>query len=903
MKKRSDKRILVVTHQLSRTGAPLVLLDMIDTLRKHEYQVDVISMLEGDLRGTLEGWGISVEIQERFIEASDRFSERACCYDLVVANTLITYEVIHILNGTRIPVLWWLHEGRQYFDYFSAVLPDFGRLGENIHVFSVGHYVQEVIREKYHVDTALLHFGIRDVPRKGESRQTGKKVKFLTAGTYSKVKAQDVLAAAVHLLPQSYQGQVEFYFCGSQKVCDEEVFAAVRQLEVDFDNVHILPQQPHDAMLALMEECDCLIAPSRIDPMPTVAAEMMMKEGLCLLTDVCGVAHYVQDGVNGYTVPPENPKELAAKLLHIVDSREEWTGVQEAGRAIYEKHFSMEVFEPRALKLADIYTHSEVGAVCFNGQETERTLAFEDILLDETLVAGEVWVKREALQKAGGINRKLCGKRTYELLLRIAQEYTVISTEGEVHSWAEIQGGDWILLREEEGDDHSGIQTDCYLIGRYKDTLISMGVFDDAVLGVLSAGNDTTTEYLEKMIAHTREYYQIYDVTQPILVYAGDDLCYGVLDTFARYLGKALEQQGMTVEYFDMSAEPMEELAKYTGKRYQAIVGMQTYLFSVKTKDGEFLHDKIQAPLYHFVFDHPVWLKNHLVHVPRRECVLTPDGNYARFVERYYGHAARFFPPAGWAEDREEERIYDLSFLGSYSEGPLARLRALKETDRRKCHLVSRYILYMRRHLRTTPEEAFARTLEQYGIVYTEAEFLAEFHSVRWVIVDLANYYRGRVVWQLLKGGITLHVFGDSWKRSPMWGHPALVWHEAVSGDDALRVYARSKFSLNVMTWHKDGFTERIANAMLQKSVVVTDRTTYLEQNFENGTELLMYDLAELKSLPDKARELLSDEERRRGMAEAGYRKARREHTWEKRAVTLLRWIEEDCKEHEDSVL
>ncbi len=100
--------------------------------------------------------------------------------------------------------------------------------------------------------------------------------------------------------------------------------------------------------------------------------------------------------------------------------------------------------------------------------------------------------------------------------------------------------------------------------------------------------------------------------------------------------------------------------------------------------------------------------------------------------------------------------------------------------------------------------------------------------------------------------------------------------------------------SLNIMTWHKDGFTERIANAMLQKSVVVTDRTTYLEENFENGRELLMFDLGHLEELPGQIKELLSNEEKRAQIAECAYRKALKYHTWDARAKTLLQWIEED---------
>ncbi len=119
-----------------------------------------------------------------------------------------------------------------------------------------------------------------------------------------------------------------------------------------------------------------------------------------------------------------------------------------------------------------------------------------------------------------------------------------------------------------------------------------------------------------------------------------------------------------------------------------------------------------------------------------------------------------------------------------------------------------------------------------------------------------------------MKSGITLHVFGDSWKQCPMIDCPQMVWHPAAIGKAALEVYARAKISLNVMTWHKDGFTERIANSMLQGAVAVTDRTTYLEENFVDEEELLIFHL--------------------------GYEKALRQHTWHDRADKLLEWIEAD---------
>lgn len=202
----------------------------------------------------------------------------------------------------------------------------------------------------------------------------------------------------------------------------------------------------------------------------------------------------------------------------------------------------------------------------------------------------------------------------------------------------------------------------------------------------------------------------------------------------------------------------------------------------------------------------------------------------------------------------------------------------------------------MRRNINEAPEYAFERALKYYGISFSQEEFVERFYEVRWIIFWLSNYYRNKIIKVILDAGIKVHVFGDSWKKSPVWKHPFLVCHEAVRGKDALKVYSRSKLSLNVMMWHKDGFTERVANAMLQKSVVVTDRTDYLEKNFVNGEELLMFDLRHLKELPAQIKELLNDEEKRKRIAENGYEKALKHHTWRQRARQMLEWIEEDKK-------
>lgn len=552
-----------------------------------------------------------------------------------------------------------------------------------------------------------------------------------------------------------------------------------------------------------------------------------------------------------------------------------------------------------------------LGAVCISEEYGRKELSFEEILLDETQIRGEIWILKEALCKVGGVNYRLCAKRGYELLIRIAQEYTVLRLSGdqwEVDNITRVlEKRSWILWNskmENEGiwkeiQAEDEIRTDCYLIGRYKKELLSLGYFDDAVCGIVSEGQETAIRCLEQMLVRDGNFYEIYDCTQPILIYRGDDTCHNVLDIFAESIGNALKELGQRVEYFDMSKQQISELADFVNRRFKAVIGMQTYMFSVKWKEGcrkdGFVHDSINAPKYHFVFDHPILLRDHLTQLPHRTCILAPDGNYVQFVKKYYGHEARFLPPAGnEVFCGSEARDYEVVFLGSYGKDLLEELRAIRNLDRKRCYFINRYILFMRKDLANAPENAFRETLAYYGIPYTKQKFVEMFHRERWVIYHLADYYRNKTIEILLNKGISLHVFGESWKRCPVLGSQKLICHQAAIGRDALKVYARAKLSLNIMTWHKDGFTERIANAMLQKSVVVTDRTTYLEKNFVNGEELLMFDLENLKKLPEQMKELLVDEAKREQIAQRGYEKALRWHTWHQRAEMILEWIEKD---------
>lgn len=398
---------------------------------------------------------------------------------------------------------------------------------------------------------------------------------------------------------------------------------------------------------------------------------------------------------------------------------------------------------------------------------------------------------------------------------------------------------------------------------------------------------DEYVHALEQMIGYKELYFEVEKEYAPILIYISDNICYGILNYFAKCLGDALEKEGQLVEYFDTESQSLEELVEKAKQPYKAIVGIQTYLFSVKFVSGKPIHDVFDAPLFNMVLDHPLVMHKHLLDATKQLTILTHDRNYEAYIKRYYPNVnTEIFYPAG-EEWQAEEKIYDLTFVGSYADWTPWRepIRGLNRKYRGKIRTL---ITEMKRNPNQTYEQSCRQVFneELKGLSKEEeAQLLFECKDCYFLVM---KYYRKKIIFTILNAGIKLQVFGDCWRNAAFQGYPNLQVHEQMTQQECLRAYAQSRISLNIMSWHKDGMTERLANMMLCNTVVLSDRSTYLEEHYKNHEELELFDLTEIEKLPNTIRKLLRDEQKQYAMTQKAYEKASLEHRWEHRAKQLL---------------
>lgn len=350
------KKVLVLLPCLEAAGGISVLKNLLELQRDNGWNITIVSKLEGEMHESLEELGIPVIVESK-IESEDFLQDIPNQYEEVFVNTLQMIPFVERLNGENIPVHWWIHEPPTYFKLYQQMIsPQFWQqLKSNVRVYAAGQLVHDYILDTYGYDSKVLNFGVKDVAGDSvsEHRITSEdKISFLLPSFYfDPIKGQDILLKALMQIPQQYLKRAEFFFMGHVEEDMMPTYKVIKVLEQQWGNVHYLLPVKHNEMLEIMQEMDCLIAPSRDDATNACIVEGMMLSRLCICSDRTGVSRYLQDCQSGFVFPSENIDELVKRILLVIDMSGELTSIAAAGRQVYEQVFSEDVFRKRVSEL------------------------------------------------------------------------------------------------------------------------------------------------------------------------------------------------------------------------------------------------------------------------------------------------------------------------------------------------------------------------------------------------------------------------------------------------------------------------------------------------------------------------------------------------------------------------
>ena len=286
------RRILLVSSDYSLTGAPLVLLQLARGLQT-DYAVSMWSPVDGPVFGLSWDQGVPASYYPGHVcHLQD--------YDLVVANTLISYPTVLDCKRLGVPCLWWLHEGelvrkslwqepmREALNSCEVVVSTkymqrlYSREGEYLSQGTGPH-----LRWIY---PSVIPYGVPESADRDHPGCDGG-VRFLVAGTVEWRKGQDLALKAFREVHKTYP-QTSLTIQGSgwhlpwaqsliHEYCEEHgvIFRGLSTPE---------------AFSASLGDYDCLLCPSRDEGgFPQVLLQAQERGLLVIASDCCGMREQV----------------------------------------------------------------------------------------------------------------------------------------------------------------------------------------------------------------------------------------------------------------------------------------------------------------------------------------------------------------------------------------------------------------------------------------------------------------------------------------------------------------------------------------------------------------------------------------------------------------------------------
>lgn len=387
-----------------------------------------------------------------------------------------------------------------------------------------------------------------------------------------------------------------------------------------------------------------------------------------------------------------------------------------------------------------------------------------------------------------------------------------------------------------------------------------------------------------------------------LLFFTGDIETQGY---FSLQIAEAMRALGHETFLFDLSRPhaSAEKFFRFFERDNTALINFNFHGMSGEAyfvdEEGQSMWDALHIPSYNIVVDHPMYYHHFLETVPGNYCHISIDKNHEAYMRRFFPEIQNgpFLPLAGTklhpgkAGVPMEKRRYDVAMVGNYCK-PSTFDKYIERIDEEYTAFYHGMIDdLLAKPWQTVEEVAEAHLLREVGEVPQE-EFKKAMAALTFIDLYVRYTFRGRAVQELVDAGIPVHVFGDGWELLSCKKPEQLKIMTNLDSAGCLKMLCRTKLSLNVMPWFKNGAHDRIFNSMLNGAVCLTDSSLYLDEILNDGVDCALYSLADMGRLSEIAAGLLADAERMQEIAAGGYALAQAGHTWAHRAQTLHEVIE-----------
>ncbi|WP_075884005.1 glycosyltransferase [Candidatus Protochlamydia sp. W-9] len=363
-------KISLITHELSLTGAPKVVVDLAIRLKQDGHYVNVISLKNGPMRQQLENQGISISVIPKFtydltFHKNSFISKAARVINtfwmmLKLQRTMIGNSVAVAFYLTLLSlnpfyrIFWYIHESLPPAALLNVnqkrnALLDKMKANSNVKIWFGSDNTRELWKKAGFSGTTKYWSGINASKKRSTSR-SGPISEILSVGTSSARKGTYYLIEAFikGILEKSIPDHVNLTIIGFFETVNRPDCHFLGDLILKIvnygllDRIHLMASLQPDQIDYYYHRADLYIQASISECLP-LAIFQAMAVGLPIIsTNVNGCPEAIEDGKTGYICYPRSLQALLHTILKALADPEKTRQMGEQAQKKFIEKFNIE---------------------------------------------------------------------------------------------------------------------------------------------------------------------------------------------------------------------------------------------------------------------------------------------------------------------------------------------------------------------------------------------------------------------------------------------------------------------------------------------------------------------------------------------------------------------------------
>lgn len=341
------KKILLLSHELSYTGAPNSLLRIAKVLIKNNFYVEVWSLSDGSFKEEFNKNNIKVYIPNL---QSENIKNEIYKFDLAIVNTILSHKFIYYIEN-KINYVWYIREASNIKDFCISCPERVDLLKSVKNIYCVSQYAKQFI-EPYNKDVKVVHNCIEDYYNNVKNK-VDKKINFIMVGTIEFRKGFDILLDAFDKLDKNHKDKCLIHIVGrcfpSFKNYWEKILSRIK------NDKHIIWHgeiTDNNKKINLYQSMNVFVVVSRDESCSLVALEGAMMGKPVIVSENVG-AKYIIDKNSGWIIKNEDVLELRNILIDIIENPKKLEYMGDKSRENYLNTSTINIYEKNIMNLVN----------------------------------------------------------------------------------------------------------------------------------------------------------------------------------------------------------------------------------------------------------------------------------------------------------------------------------------------------------------------------------------------------------------------------------------------------------------------------------------------------------------------------------------------------------------------